>query len=147
MSDVIRVYLSRQDLVAIIASGVLTMPRADKLQDQLDAHDRHERERQERWAAEDKRRAERAAGFKLTEVQAGMLAAFRAGRGAFSRPRKTLSGKWYWVHTRSMGGSRARLWHRLEEEGLLERGGRKVSAAGLERLEAWEAKHGQFPFD
>lgn len=143
----ISVHLEEDEIEAIINSDVLSEDRAKRLKIKLDSERRAEARRQDEQRKEAARRAERAKNFTLTPKQAGLLAAIRAGKGAFSEPFKTYDDNWRWKYARSMGGARARMWQRLEDEGLLISGGRKLTPEGLERLQEYEKRKGEFPHE
>lgn len=95
-------------------------------------------------------RATRAAEHLLTERQANALAAIRAGQSpyytweTYAEPIVRGDGvKVYgwWHRSRSMGGAVNRMVETLKDEGLIEPKRWTITAAGAERLEAWEAKH------
>lgn len=136
---------TEEELELIINCGVLTPERAQRIMTTLNNERRAAARKKEEQRKEDERRAERAKNSTLTEKQAGMMAAIRIGKGAFYDPVKTYDGGWMWKYTRSMGGARARMWQRLEDEGLLERGGRSLTPAGHERLKEYEKRKGEFP--
>lgn len=91
--------------------------------------------------AEQELRAKRAENHILTKRQAECLAAIRAGKGPYYK----WDTRWatpQWSHVRSMGGAVSRMVAGLIDEGMLT-DRRKLTEAGLDRLEAWEAKHGK----
>lgn len=141
----IEIRFTEEELELIINCGVLTPERAQRIMTTLNNERRIAARQKEEQRKEDERRAERAKNFTLTEKQAGMMAAIRIGKGAFSDPVKTYDGRWKWQYSRSMGGARARMWQRLEDEGLVARGGRSLTPAGLERLQEYEKRKGEFP--
>ena len=141
----IEIRFTEEELELIINCGVLTPERAQRVMTTLNNQKRIAARQKEEQRKEDERRAERAKNFTLTEKQAGMLAAIRIGKGAFSEPLRRDDGSWSWRYARSMGGARARMWQRLEDEGLLERGGRSLTPAGNERLQEYEKRKGEFP--
>lgn len=141
----IEIRFTEEELELIINCGVLTPERAQRIMTTLNNERRIAARQKEEQRKEDARRAERAKNFTLTTKQAGLLASLRIGKGAFMEPLRRDDGSWSWHYSRSMGGARARMWQRLEDEGLLERGGRSLTPAGNERLQEYEKRKGEFP--
>jgi len=116
-------------------------------------HEREVEANARAWQAErDAQRAERARNHTLTVRQAQVLAALRAGKSASETPYSWTNGgvvSWSWRRGRSMGGAIRRMIETMQGDGLIypyrhESGkGGEATPAGLERLAAWEAKHGR----
>lgn len=84
--------------------------------------------------------------YKLTEGQANILAAIRAGRGWQARCYKGESGKWRWgtLDGHALENRRRNLvW--MIESGLVSHGGYRYTARGLEALIEFEKRNGEFP--
>lgn len=115
---------------------------------QLESERRVQSSRAAAEEADAELRRSRAANATLTERQAHMLGAARAGKSWSNTWTGSLRAREYaadgrllgmWLHHRSMGGAISRMREKLEEEGLLEPRNFKLTAEGLERLERWEA--------
>lgn len=111
--------------------------------------------REEAEAADAEIRRSRAADATLTDRQAHMLAAARAGKswsntwtGSIRKREYAADGRLLgtWQHHTSMGGAINRMRERLVEEGLLNPRGFALTEEGEERLARWEKETGKsFP--
>lgn len=149
-------YVSEEGVLAALTAlrkdGHAVLAR--KWEDQLNHERQHQKAAAEAAAEEAELRASRAANATLTERQAHMLAAARAGKPGYwtwtgsLRERELHEGQLIgrWQSHSNMGGALRRMAARLVDEGLLESRGWKCTPAGLERLARWEAETGKsFP--